>query len=52
MLLTFVAFAIGAGVQAVDGPDVFTAPAWPFWLLAAGAIACLEIGHRHGWTHR
>ncbi len=52
MLLTFLAFAIGAGLQAANGPDLDSPAAWPFWLFTAAALACLEVGHRWGWTHR
>jgi len=53
MLLAFIPLAIGAGVWAANGPDPFdTTASWPFWLLVAAAVACIEIGHRSGWTHR
>jgi hypothetical protein len=36
--LAFLAFSIGAGMQAVNGPDLDAAAAWPFWLLVGFAL--------------
>jgi hypothetical protein len=45
MLLAAIAFAVGAGFQLFNGPDIDASTAWPFWLLLALALACFESWH-------
>lgn len=37
--LSFLAFSIGAGLQAANGPHLDSAAAWPFWLFVGLALA-------------
>jgi hypothetical protein len=54
MLIAAVAFLIGAIFQAVNGPDLDAAAAWPFWFLAGLCAWALEavIGDRVGLGRR
>ena len=48
MLIAAVAFLIGAIFQAVNGPDLDAAAAWPFWFLVGLCAWAFEavIGDR------
>jgi thiamine monophosphate kinase len=54
MLIAAVAFLIGAIFQAVNGPDLDAAGAWPFWFLVGLCAWALEavIGDRVGLGRR
>jgi hypothetical protein len=41
-MLAALAFAISAILQAVNGPDLDGASAWPFWLFVGLCLMCAE----------
>lgn len=40
-ILAAFSFTLGAIFQAINGPDLDTATAWPFWLLVGLALLAL-----------
>jgi cell shape-determining protein MreD len=41
-MLAALAFAIAATLQAINGPDLDKAAAWPFWLFVGLCLWCIE----------
>jgi hypothetical protein len=46
------AFAIAATLQAINGPDIGKAGAWPFWLFVGLCLMCAEGPARAALSRR